>query len=278
LAIMSLVAVSCGSDKAAKSAGSAKATTTTEAEASGSTTISTSRSKTLTILVSNDDGVSAPGIDALVSALAKLPDTTLEISAPSKNQSGQGGKTTPGTLVSHVAATASGHAANSVDGYPADSVIWALDDHGVPTKPQLVMSGTNDGQNLGPVVDFSGTVGAARAGVARGIPALAVSQGSGTPDDYPSSVSYALKWLAEHRAALLAGTEPVAVTNLNVPTCSKGTVRGEVTVPTATDAAGRNALGGAVDCTQTTTSPKDDIDAFLEGYAAFSSIPATSSH
>jgi 5'-nucleotidase len=274
---MVLIATGCGSSSDSAS----KQSTTTGASGTGSATSSSvaATAKTLTILVTNDDGVSAPGIDALVNGLAALPNTSLEVSAPSNDMSGTGGKTTPGTLVAHTATTASGHPAHSVDGYPADSVIWALDDHGVPTKPDVVMSGTNAGQNLGPIVDFSGTVGAARAGAARGIPAIAISTGGGNPMDFQGTVKVALGWLAQHRAALLAHTEPVAVTNLNVPTCTKGTPRGPVTVPSATTAGTRSVVDGAgVDCTQSVANPPNDVEAFFDGFAVFANIPITSSH
>jgi 5'-nucleotidase len=277
LAALGLLAGACGSSAKSSAGSSSKATTTTAGSTSKATTTTTS-SKTLTILVSNDDGVSAPGIDALVTALSKLPDTKVEVSAPSTDKSGTGGKSTPGTLTAHETTTKSGFPAHSVDGYPADSVRWALVDHGVPDKPQLVMSGSNDGQNLGPAQDFSGTVGAAREGVSQGIPALAMSSGTtgtGSPPDFTVTVNFALQWLSQHRAALLAGTEPVAVTNLNAPTCSKGTVRGELTLPPAPVSRLKDALGAAVDCTQTTTNPTDDVDGFLDGYAVIGSIPST---
>ena len=53
-----------------------------------------------------------------------------------------------------------------------------------PTKPDVVLSGINQGQNLGALSDVSGTVGAARTAARHGIPALAVSQGTGNPPDY----------------------------------------------------------------------------------------------
>jgi 5'-nucleotidase len=276
VAALAIVAASCGSSS--DSASKKSSATTTAASDHTSTTASKPASKTLTILVSNDDGFNAPGIDALVTALAKLPATKLEVAAPSTDKSGTGGKSTPGALTAHDAATKSGFPAHSVDGYPADSVRWALVDHGVPVRPQLVMSGSNDGQNLGPAADFSGTIGAAREGVAQGIPALAMSSGTtgtGSPPDFSVTVNFALQWLAQHRAAILAGSEPVAVTNLNAPTCSKGTVRGLLTLPPAPVARLKDALGAAVDCTQTTTNPATDVDGFLDGYAVMSSVPNT---
>ena len=131
----------------------------------------------LTVLVTNDDGVGAPGINAVVQGLRTLPKTQVTVVAPLMNQSGTGGKTTPGKLTVTKATTASGYPARAVAGYPADTVTWAVKDHGISFRPDLVVSGINFGQNIGPLADLSGTVGAARAAVKLGIPALAASQG-----------------------------------------------------------------------------------------------------
>ena len=134
---------------------------------------------TITVLVTNDDGVAAPGLDALVEALRTVKNTKVVVVAPATNQSGTGGNTTPGTLVTQPATTPSGYAATAVQGFPADTVTAALDQLGV--KPNVVMSGINTGQNLGPLTDLSGTIGAARMAAKRGIPAVAFSQGVGDP-------------------------------------------------------------------------------------------------
>ena len=104
------------------------------------------------------------------------------------------------------------------------------------SRPDLVISGANAGQNLGPVLDISGTVGAARAAAQQGIPALAVSAGFGDPIDYASAVDAAISWLRDHRDALLAPHDPpTSVANLNVPTCAVGAVRGQLSVPADRD-------------------------------------------
>ena len=94
----------------------------------------------------------------------RAPATEVTVVAPATNQSGTGGQTTPGPLTVTDATTASGYPAKAVAGFPADTVIWALDQGGVTQKPDLVVSGINFGQNLGPAVAISGTVGAAEAG------------------------------------------------------------------------------------------------------------------
>ena len=223
----------------------------------------------LRILVSNDDGVDARGIDALVHALIAEPDVVVTVFAPLKNQSGTGGKTTPGTVPVADAKTQSGYAAVSVDGFPADAVNYGLDH--ATDRPDVVITGANAGQNIGPAIDLSGTVGAARAAAQRGIPALAVSAGLGDPIDYATVVAEAVQWLRDHRAALLASAPPT-VDNLNAPTCATGKVRGLATViPDASVPLG-DALASA-DCTSTTAQPSTDVAAFHVGYATISSVP-----
>ena len=93
----------CSSDKASTASSTEQATTTLPA--------------TLHILVTNDDGVGAPGIDAVVQALSALPATEVTVVAPATNQSGTGGQTTPGPLTVTDATTASGYPAKAVAGF-----------------------------------------------------------------------------------------------------------------------------------------------------------------
>lgn len=225
----------------------------------------------LTILVTNDDGVGSEGIDLLVNALAELPDVEVVVVAPAENQSGSADVTTGGTLVRNDATTASGTPAVAVVGEPADSVVVALDELGI--DPDLVVSGINEGQNIGPLSAISGTVGAAKVAARMGVPAVAVSQGIAEVPDYPTAVEAVLAWLAEHRTDVAAGTSPTdVVTSINVPTCPTGEVRGTVEVPTATSDGGRNLL--EVDCGSTEVDPVDDVVAFTTGWIAVARVPA----
>jgi 5'-nucleotidase len=234
---------------------------------------------TLDVLVTNDDGVGAAGIDAVARAVSALPGTTVQVVAPAANQSGTGGKTSPAGQVSHDAATtASGMAATEVSGFPADAVAVALDD--LRLKPDLVVSGINEGQNLGPVVDLSGTVGAARAAAQRGIPALAASEGLGDTYDYTPGVAQVLAWISAHRAALLATsaaggrTGAAEVANLNIPNCfAGGKVRGLREVASEPKVADPSTLLTGQSCTAG-TSPADEIGAFNAGFATLTTVPA----
>lgn len=252
----------------------AEATTTTEAPAEATTTTEAAV-EPLTILVSNDDGYAAPGIAALVDALEAQPDVEVFVVAPDGNRSGSGGSTTPEGITATDVTMANGHPAVAVSGFPADAVAHGLDVLGIDAD--LVITGSNEGQNLGPLVDISGTVGAARVAAVRGIPAVAVSQGFGTPaPDYPSSVAAAIDWFVEHRADLEGATADQVV-NINVPTCGVGEVVDVVEVASATDAAGRNVATPDVDCSVggSGATPADDVDAFNAGFGVITLIPAT---
>jgi len=226
--------------------------------------------RTLRILVSNDDGYAAPGIDALVEALRELPRVKVTVVAPAENQSGAGDRTSspPPDVVSKTE-TASGYPALAVSGTPADSVLEVRDKRFFE-RLHLVISGINEGQNLGPVVDISGTVGAARTAAREGIPAVAVSQGVGEPPDYAAGAEAAVAWVKEHRQALVrGGVDATTVVNINVPTCPTGEVRGEIEVP----ASPTGDAGTASDCTSRLEDPPDDIVAFANGYVTLSEIP-----
>jgi 5'-nucleotidase len=243
----------------------------------GATAAGASSSKPLTVMVTNDDGYSAPGLNAAVQALRALPNTKVIVVAPLTNQSGTGGKVTTGKLVATKGKTASGYPAIAVHGYPADTVTWAINHHGISVKPNLVVSGINFGQNTGPTASLSGTVGAARAAAADGIPAIATSQGingTGTPN-FSEAASVLVHWVQTNRNALSArkfkAGHSVA---LNVPTCP-GAVRGPVSAPTASTFDGYSY--DTVNCTSTVTSFPSDVAAFANGYAVLSPLGTASS-
>lgn len=133
----------------------------------GDTEADAEEGDTLEVLVTNDDGYDTDGLDTIVEFLAALDGVEVTVVAPLEEQSGQGGRTTEGPLATEEVETASGREATAVDGYPADSVRAALDD--LDLEPGLVVSGINAGQNVGPLIDISGTVGAARPAVAAGV-------------------------------------------------------------------------------------------------------------
>ncbi|HEX6312241.1 MAG TPA: 5'/3'-nucleotidase SurE [Acidimicrobiia bacterium] len=229
------------------------------------------RPKTLRVLVTNDDGVGAAGIDVMVEALVDLPRVKVTVVAPAENQSGTGDRTSPAgvDVATAEASTAGGYPATAVSGTPADSVIVGLEDV-VAKPPHLVVSGINEGQNLGPALDISGTVGAARTAAIAGVPALAASQGLGDDPDNEVAADLAVDWVKAHRKRLVKGTvDADEFANLNVPTCTTGSVRGLVEVrPEPT-----GELLPPADCSSTLEDPPTDVVAFENGFATLSEIP-----
>ena len=241
----------------------------------------------LRILVTNDDGVGAPGIDAVVEALRGDPNNEIVVCAPLENQSNSGDQTTttPPPLEATMATTASGHPVTAVDGFPADSVIYALENLYPDAPPHLVLSGLNGGQNVGNVqgliVNISGTVGAAKTAACAGVAALASSQGQveeGGTLDFPAGVAEVLAWLEANRAALLAGEVPTEnITSINIPSCDgAGEIRGTLDVPLATENPNSHILNGPQDCTSTVNEVPNDVEAFFNGYAVITPVPRNS--
>ena len=129
------------------------------------------------LLLSNDDGVGAPGLRALREALGRFADVV--VVAPEHDQSASGHAL---TLRRPLRLRDLGEGRYALDGTPADCVYLALHLEGLlPRPPQLVVAGLNHGPNLGSDVFYSGTVAAAREGALRGVPAVAFSL-VGTPD------------------------------------------------------------------------------------------------
>ncbi len=239
----------------------------------------------LRILVTNDDGVGAEGIDAVVEALTADPNNDVVVSAPAANRSGSGDRTTPTPppLEATAAMTASGYPATAVDGFPADAVLYALENLYTDEPPHVVVSGINEGQNVGDVAggllsQISGTVGAAKTAACSGIPALASSQGEGDVVDYPSGVAEVLAWIEANRAALLAGQVGLEnITSINIPSCDAGAIRGSLEVPLATDNPNGYTLNGPQDCESTVDDVPNDVEAFFNGYTTTTQVPSNSS-
>ena len=122
------------------------------------------------ILISNDDGYQAPGIVALYEALKSLAD--VEVVAPEHNNSA---KSNALTLHSPLYVHKAANGFRYVNGTPADCVHIALTGL-LGYRPDLVVSGINNGANMGDDTIYSGTVGAAMEGYLFGIPAIAFSQ------------------------------------------------------------------------------------------------------
>ncbi len=173
------------------------------------------------VLLSNDDGVSAPGLLALRDALAE--HATVVVCAPDQNQSA-----TSHALSLHriLRLRRPSEGVYSLDGTPADCVYVAL--HAgkrvLPRRPDLVVSGMNHGLNLGIDVFYSGTVAAAREAALRGIPSIAVSADARADRAAAARLGAKLA-LAMHASFDRAKGKPAPLLNVNIPPGDRWDVR-----------------------------------------------------
>ena len=130
------------------------------------------------VLLTNDDGIQATGLNVLRRALMEVPDIDLAVIAPNSNRSATGRSiTTREALWVDEVTFADGFTGYATDGTPVDCVRFAALGL-VEEAPELIVSGINHGANLGDDITYSGTVAAALEGIVLGIPAIAVSQQS----------------------------------------------------------------------------------------------------
>ena len=129
-------------------------------------------------LLTNDDGIAAPGLQALRRALLEIDGIELHVIAPDSNRSATARSITTRTpLWVQEVDFDDGTVGYATDGTPVDCVRFA--ELGlIGERPELIVSGINHGSNLGDDVTYSGTVAAALEGIVLGIPAIAVSQQS----------------------------------------------------------------------------------------------------
>ncbi|PLX92891.1 MAG: 5'/3'-nucleotidase SurE [Desulfuromonas sp.] len=162
------------------------------------------------ILVTNDDGIHAPGLHALVDRLTALGQ--IMVVAPDRERSGASHSL---TLHSPLRAEEIRPSAFAVDGTPTDCVNLGINGL-LPRRPDLVVSGINRGGNMGDDITYSGTVAAAFEATLMGVPALAVSLDASQAvyADYGAAASYAL---ATSRQILEHGLPADTFLNLNVP-------------------------------------------------------------
>ncbi|WP_374623270.1 5'/3'-nucleotidase SurE [Devosia sp.] len=133
----------------------------------------TYRQEGLRVLITNDDGVNAPGIAVMREIAATLSDDVWVV-APDGNQSGAAHRFTFGRELGLEQREPRVYAV--VGGSPADCVVAAMTHVCADFKPQLVLSGINNGQNLGDILNCSGTVAGAREGALHGALGIGISQ------------------------------------------------------------------------------------------------------
>jgi 5'-nucleotidase len=174
------------------------------------------------VLLTNDDGISAPGLQAARRALREIDGVEVDVIAPDSNRSATARSiTTRSPLIVEEVEFGDGDRGFATDGTPVDCVRFAelgLVGH----RPDLIVSGINHGANLGDDITYSGTVAAAFEGIVLGIPAVAISQqSSGGGMGYVSGrfdFGMAALFLAELVGRLRTETMPAeTLINVNCP-------------------------------------------------------------
>lgn len=160
------------------------------------------------ILLSNDDGYLAPGLQALADALAGVGE--IVVVAPDQDRSGASNSL---TLVTPLRARTMENGFIRVDGTPTDCVHLAITGL-LEGEPDLVVSGINAGPNMGDDVLYSGTVAAATEGRFLGLPAIAISMNSHEPEHFETGARVASELV--HRLVRTPISENV-ILNVNVP-------------------------------------------------------------
>jgi 5'-nucleotidase len=169
------------------------------------------------ILITNDDGIHAPGLRALVDGLKGFAEIT--VVAPSRERSAAAQSL---TLRQPIYCDQIAEREYSIDGTPADAMILAFHTL-LKEKPDLVISGINRGGNLGENIYYSGTVGAAMEAAINRVPAVAVSVAyRGREFDFAPAAHFA-RSLAP--LVLSEGLPPGVMLNVNIPQGWTGEVR-----------------------------------------------------
>jgi 5'-nucleotidase len=171
----------------------------------------------VSILLSNDDGISSEGLRILQEVLSVLDEVW--VVAPDRDQSAVSHSL---TLYRPLRIEAAGPRMFAVDGTPTDCVNLAI--NGIlPERPRLVISGINRGANLGDDITYSGTVSAAMEGTLLGVPALAVSLVARDDFDFGAAARFTHR-LAD--AVLHDGLPQDTLLNINVPALPADEIRG----------------------------------------------------
>jgi len=187
------------------------------------------RAKRAVIAAVNDDGIDGPGLRPLLRALARIGDVyavvpererstashSLSLHKPLRLRSPERGKL-----------PASVHL-RTLSGTPADCARFSVLEFS-PRKPDLLVSGINDGYNLGQDVLYSGTVAAAAEGALNGVPSVAVSRGWGRYPGFGASASAAVRAC---KLVLGEGLPEGAFLNLNVPPVPLSEIKGMRAAP-----------------------------------------------
>lgn len=226
------------------------------------------------ILISNDDGVHAPGIAALAKALSTIAQVT--VIAPDRNCSGASNSL---TLENPLRIQKFDNGFISVNGTPTDCVHLAINEL-LPELPDLVVSGINAGANLGDDVIYSGTVAAATEGRFLGLPAIAISVCNRTPEHFETAAQVALKVVEQLKTSPLPADQ---ILNINVPDlpydalkgiqgCRLGCRHRAETMVRTQDPAGREIFWLGPPGEKADAGPDTDFYGIEQGYATITPI------
>lgn len=166
------------------------------------------------ILITNDDGIDAPGIKIMQAIAAQLSDDVWTV-APAGNQSGAGHRFSLGVELSLEEYDSRTF---SVTGTPADCVVVGCTHILANRKPDIVLSGVNQGQNLGDIIHCSGTMAGAREGALQGAIGIGMSQAIDFEREHDVDWASAAAFGAEITREIIAGHEAGDVYyNVNFP-------------------------------------------------------------
>ena len=168
------------------------------------------------ILISNDDGYFAPGLEHLAAALAQHAEIT--VVAPERDRSGASNSL---TLDRPLSVRRAPNGFLFVNGTPTDCVHLAVTGL-LDGLPDMVISGINLGANMGDDTIYSGTVAAATEGFLLGVPSVAISLASKTAAHFETAAAVALELLERHRRRAAGAW----LLNVNVPDVERAAIRG----------------------------------------------------
>lgn len=243
------------------------------------------------ILLTNDDGIHAPGLEVL-EAIAREFSDDIWICAPDEEQSGMGHAL---TLTRPVRLRQHGERRFSVTGTPTDSVTMGLRKV-IDGAPDLILSGVNRGANLGDDITYSGTVSAAIEGALAGVRSIALSQvmgpvrgrEDGSREDYFAA---AREWGTRVLTPLLDTPLPDrTLVNVNFPALAPDTIKGiravrqgfhdysRGTVVEGRDPRGFQYYWFGLEAIEHTLDHGTDLEAIDEGYIAVTPLQLDLTH
>ncbi len=226
------------------------------------------------VLISNDDGVFAPGINRLANALSTFVD--IEVVAPDRNRSGASNSL---TLSRPIKVKKLDNGYYSVEGTPTDCVHLAVTGF-LDTEFDMVVSGINEGANLGDDILYSGTVAAAMEGRYLGLPALAISMVGDNIQHYDTAAIIAKQLVMQLSSHRLPSQ---TILNINVPdmpldkikgmqVTRLGTRHGAEPVVKDQDPRGRPIYWIGLPGAEADAGPGTDFYAISEGYVSITPL------